>query len=242
MFDHTSQPDVETSSDDYARRFAGPIGDYFLDVQRQTISTFLASSEKLHSVLDVGGGHGQLTELLLQLTDRLTIHGSTDDCFLRLRTRLHGDLTKIEFTASPLLHLPFPDREFDAVFAFRLLAHIEDWKAFLAELARVSRRYIIFDYASLWGFNTLTPLLFQIKKRIEGNTRPYFCHRAYLLRSQLSALGFTRIRIIKQFFFPMALHRALNNRSISRPLEAAAAAAGLTRAFGSPAVVSAQRD
>ena len=52
-------PDVETASEDYARRFAGEVGRYFLDVQAEIVLEMLASWPQA-SVLEVGGGHAQL--------------------------------------------------------------------------------------------------------------------------------------------------------------------------------------
>src|SRR3989338_8000949 len=38
----TEAPDIETSSEDYARRFAGPVGAWFLQVQRVAVLRFLS--------------------------------------------------------------------------------------------------------------------------------------------------------------------------------------------------------
>ena len=50
-------PDIETSSDDYARRFAGPAGQFFLKIQEKAFERVL-QGRPICSVLDVGGGHG----------------------------------------------------------------------------------------------------------------------------------------------------------------------------------------
>ena len=65
---NTLTPDVETASDGYARRFAGPVGTYFLARQAAAVARLLSDSDAPgRRALDVGGGHGQLTPLLLQL-------------------------------------------------------------------------------------------------------------------------------------------------------------------------------
>ena len=63
--DALEQPDVETSSDGYAARFAGPAGRYMLGVQEAAVRSMLADLPPGASVLDVGGGHGQLLALML---------------------------------------------------------------------------------------------------------------------------------------------------------------------------------
>ena len=58
----TETPDIETASADYASRFAGRAGDYMLGIQEECLRR--ASHEFAGgSLLDVGGGHGQLIEL-----------------------------------------------------------------------------------------------------------------------------------------------------------------------------------
>src|SRR5690349_12021332 len=128
-------PDIETSSEDYARRFAGAVGSYFLDVQAG-ITLRLLSPWPGARVLDVGGGHAQLAPLLVTHGYRVTVAGSEEICRARLdRSMAPGSF---DFQACDLLDLPFPDRSFDAVLAFRLLAHLESWRQQVAELCRVA--------------------------------------------------------------------------------------------------------
>ena len=51
--------DIETSSDGYAARFAGPVGEWMLEIQ-ETITVALLPKTPSATILDVGGGHGQL--------------------------------------------------------------------------------------------------------------------------------------------------------------------------------------
>ena len=52
-------PDIETSSDDYANRFAGAAGRYFLDVQSSTVKRALDGIRKGLAV-ELGRGPGAL--------------------------------------------------------------------------------------------------------------------------------------------------------------------------------------
>jgi len=67
--------DVETSSDAYARRFAGPLGEYFLEVQSRLTLDLLAPWPGAR-VLDVGGGHGQTIGALVESGFDVTVLGS----------------------------------------------------------------------------------------------------------------------------------------------------------------------
>ena len=69
--------DVETASDDYAARFEGDVGRYFLDQQAAITLKFLDDSPGVR-VLDVGGGHGQLTAPLAEQGFDITVTGSAD--------------------------------------------------------------------------------------------------------------------------------------------------------------------
>ena len=79
--------DVVTSSDDYARRFAGAVGAYFLDVQARATLELLAPYPGA-SVLDVGGGHGQTTGPLVDAGHAVTILGSEASCEARVRASI----------------------------------------------------------------------------------------------------------------------------------------------------------
>ena len=78
-------PDIETSSDDYARRFAGPAGKYFLIIQEQAFQRVCPTRPDC-SVLEVGGGHGQLVPIFLRRNCELTILGSDESTHRRVRT------------------------------------------------------------------------------------------------------------------------------------------------------------
>ena len=77
-------PDLVSSSDEYARRFGGPVGEYFLNVQTKIVRSFLPSPENCR-VLDVGGGHAQLAVPLIADGYDVTVLGSDDCCRLCIR-------------------------------------------------------------------------------------------------------------------------------------------------------------
>lgn len=226
--------DIESSSEDYARRFAGPAGEWMLSVQeRLTLSLVEPFGENL-SILDVGGGHGQLAVPLCRAGHRVTVLGSAPDCSRRLLPAL--ETGRCRFLVGDVVRPPFPDRSFDLAISFRLLTHCRRWPELVAELCRTARSAVIVDYPTSQSVNRLAPSLFKAKKKVEVNTRPWrlFTHRE--VREAFRAAGFERRRLKKQFFFPMVLHRMLKRRPLSAALEAAARAAGLTRLAGSPVI------
>lgn len=230
--------DVETSSEAYARRFAGPVGAFFLETQART-SLDLLKPFPGASILDVGGGHGQLTGPLADAGHPLTVLGSAPGCVARVKTWV--DSGRARFESGDLLALPFPDRAFDVALSYRLLPHVARWPQLVAELCRVARRAVIVDYPTTRSVNVASDPLFGVKKGVEGDTRPFRVFHDAELEAAFAGHGFRPSGRQPQFFFPMALHRALALRALSRALEGAARALGLVRAFGSPVILRLER-
>lgn len=242
----TLTPDIETSSDGYARRFDGPVGRFLLDSQEQAVDRLLGpkpgQGQTPQTVLEVGGGHGQLTPMLLRRGCRVWVQGSRATCADRLQPLMREDAgQRLRFVASNLWSLPFRDGAFDAVIAIRLMAHVERWRELLAEMARVCRHRLLIDYPPRSGANVLEPLLFSVKRRLEGNTRPYFCYTDQELTGALRALGFDRIHVERQFGVPMVVHRTLRRPAASYALERLSRSIGATRLLGGPALLMAER-
>lgn len=229
-------PDIETASADYASRFAGDAGRFLLDVQARSIMDAV-DGHLGDSVLDVGGGHGQLRLLYIEGRAEFTIHGSDARCFARLPEPATGEARVV----GPLRQLPFSSRQFGTVVSVRLLCHVPDWQSVLVEMCRVARERVVFDFPTSRSINGLTPLLFGVKKQIETNTRTYENFTLDAFDAVLEQCGFRVTSIQKQFFFPMVVHRVLRGSVISKWIEAVASVLGLRRAFGSPVVLTAHR-
>jgi ubiquinone/menaquinone biosynthesis C-methylase UbiE len=229
-------PDIETASDSYARRFAGAAGRYLLAEQEAAIRALLADWRG-GTVLDVGGGHAQLTPLLKSLTRDVLVFGSD----ARSLTRVQRDFPDCSTATGDLLALPFAPRSFDVVVAVRLLPHVRNWPRLIAELCRVARSTIIVDYPRTTGLNSLTPLLFPLKKRLEGNTRHYRNFRDAELDEILQVCGFEARERRPQFLLPMVVHRRANGFAALRAVERAAKSLRITQAVGSPVVLRADR-
>lgn len=234
----TETADIVTSSDEYANRFAGKVGEWFLKTQEEATLKMLAPYPGA-SVLDVGGGHGQLTDGLVRNGYKVTVLGSSEECKSRIQPYI--DNGKIHFTAGNILSLPFPDRSFDIVISYRLLAHVNKWQAFLGELSRVASKAVVLDYPEVCSLNYIAPLLFPVKKWLEGNTREFTCFRKRQLLRLFNAAGFGEAASIRQFFLPMVLHRIFGLAEISMAIEGIFRLTGLTGILGSPVILSVQR-
>jgi SAM-dependent methyltransferase len=228
-------PDIETSSEGYARRFSGQVGAWFLATQLQIALEMLEPWAAGAAVLDVGGGHAQLAGPLADCGFRVTVTGSDPVCRQRLGR-------SIPFEVCALPGLPFADRSFDVVIAFRLIAHMERWRELVAEMCRVARHAVILDYSDTRSFNLLYGPLFHWKRRLEGNTRTFLCFRPGEVAAECARHGFGRPLTRRQFFLPMVVHRKLRRAGLSRAVEGASAALGLTRALGSPVVLRTVRE
>ncbi len=231
--------DVETSSEGYARRFSGPVGQWLLTVQESAVASLLGPSNS-RTLLDVGGGHAQLAQPLSSLGYKVTVLGSQQVCATRLTAWLGNQQGK--FVVGEILNLPFADKSFDIVLSVRLISHCPEWKRLISELARVAAGEVVIDFPPLFSCNLFYNFLFFLKRSLEGNTRSFLIFSEKELVSEFTKHGFKLNGRRKQFFFPMVLHRVLKNHSISALLESIAAVLGLTALFGSPTVIRMKRE
>jgi 2-polyprenyl-3-methyl-5-hydroxy-6-metoxy-1,4-benzoquinol methylase len=230
--------DVETSSEGYARRFAGPVGRFFLDRQAEATLDLLRPFPGA-SVLDVGGGHGQVTGPLVEAGYAMTVLGSDASCEARVREWTSAG--RARFVAADLLAPPIPDRSYDVVLSYRLLPHVRRWPELVSVLSRLARLAVVVDYPTRRSVNAAADLLFGLKKGVEGNTRPFTVFSDAEIERAFAAQGLTPTGRRPQFFFPMALHRGLASAGLARGLEGAASTLGLVRALGSPVVLRLER-
>lgn len=227
--------DIETASDGYASRFSGEVGAYFLQLQLDLLLELLPELKPGASVLDVGGGHAQLAVPLAQRGCKVTVTGSDASCRQRLAQRLPENA--YTYQTCDMLQLPFADRSFDFVIAFRLVPHVDRWPQLLAELSRVSAKAVVIDYPDLRSINILNSLFFHLKKKLEGNTRTFGLFSRAQIINEFAKNGMINSQLRPEFFLPMVLHRKLGSAALSRLLENACRACGLTRLFGSPIIL-----
>lgn len=227
-------PDIETSSDLYKRRFAGKTGEWFLYIQANCLLSMLTPWNKA-SILDIGGGHGQYTDLLVQKGYDVTIIGSSQEADGQVRDLIAGNSCR--YLVGDLVDLPFADKTFDIVIGMRLLTHLKDWHRLVSEAARVAKNSIIVDYPVLHSFNYLYPILFKLKRNLEGKTtRPFHVFDEHEVLQAFHHVGFTPTSRYGQYFLPMVVHRMLHAKPLSMLIEKCCHSTGLTDRFGSPVI------
>jgi SAM-dependent methyltransferase len=232
--------DIDAASDEYARRFAGAVGRWFLNTQTRLTLSALEGLEPGALVLDVGGGHAQVAPALIEAGFRVVVVGSDAACGRRLEP--WTSTGRCRFDVADLQRLPYRDREFDAVISYRMLAHSVRWIGLIDELCRVARDRAIVDYPSWRSVNAISRGLFAMKRSIEGAlTRPFALYRPGQVAAAFAAAGFVVRSQTPQFFLPMALHRLTRSARLGRLLEGPARGLRLTRYLGSPVIVRADR-
>jgi SAM-dependent methyltransferase len=232
--------DVETASAGYAKRFDSPVGEWMLARQRD-ITIDLLTDLPAASVLDIGGGHGQIAPVLADRGHRVSVLASSPDAVAAtLRPSL--DSGRVQLLTGDLRNPPVEPGSVDAVVSYRLLAHARDLPGLVAGLCRPARVTVIVDYATTRSFNAVAELLFAAKKQVEQNTRPFLVMSDSRVSSLFRDNGFHLRERRPQFFWPMALHRALGSPGLSRGLEAVARTLGLQALFGSPVITRFDRD
>ena len=232
--------DVDSSSEDYARRFGGPVGRWFLATQTRITLDALAGLPPGSTVLDVGGGHAQVAPPLVEAGYRVTVAGSAAACGRRLVPLTSTGLCR--FDVADLLRLPYGAGAFDAVVCYRLLAHSVDWARLIGELCRVAARRVIVDYPSRRSVNIVSWRLFEMKLSIEkGTTRPFALYRPDEIAGAFESAGFRVAAERPQFLMPMALYRLAGSVHFARAAEWPGRMVGLTRVLGSPVIVRADR-
>jgi SAM-dependent methyltransferase len=231
--------DIASSSEDYARRFTGTVGRWFVETQTRITLELLRVLPIGASILDVGGGHAQITPPLVEAGYEVTVAGSDPVCSTRLGPWIADG--RCRFQAVNLQALPFPERSFDAVVCLRLLPHSVDWKGLIGELCRVARRSVLIDYPSLRSANIVSEYFFGWKRNIELNTRRYLTFAPQEIRRAFAARGFVVRGERPQFLLPMVLHRLANRATLSKVVELPSRALGLTKLLGSPIIARADR-
>jgi ubiquinone/menaquinone biosynthesis C-methylase UbiE len=232
--------DVESSSDHYALRFRGEVGQWFLAVQNRITLDALTGLPVGAKVLDVGGGHAQVAPALIEAGYKVTVVGSHESCGKRLRPWTSDG--RCTFDVADLQRMPYPDASFDAVVCYRLLAHSINWTKLIGELCRVAADRVIVDYPARRSVNIVSRRLFDMKRSIEGvTTRRFSLYGREEIARAFATAGFRVTQERPQFLLPMVLYRLAGSARLARAAEWPGQRLGLTRLLGSPVIVRADR-
>jgi SAM-dependent methyltransferase len=240
MIARPEDADVETASPGYGSRFDSPTGRWMLGLQRDIVFGLLSDLGS-SSVLEVGGGHAQLAPALAEGGHEVSVLASSPQA-VGAALRSAAEKGRVRVITGDLRNPPVEPLSVDVVLCVRLLAHAHDLPGLVAGLCRPARRAVIVDYASKHSFNAAAETFFALKKRVEGNTRPFRVIRDTDLSLLFRGNGFHLSKRRPQFFWPMALHRGLGSPGLSRGIEKLAQLLGLRALLGSPVIVRFDRD
>jgi len=223
-----------------ALRFSGPIGRLIAETQERVIASFLAPVEG-KMILDVGTGTGRAALALAARGARVTGIDASAEMLAVAERRAAAAKLPVSFIRGDAHGLEFPDRSFDAVICLRVLMHTPDWRQSLAELCRLARDRVVFDYPAMRSAAALQALARRAAHAFGARVEAYRVLSDRAVADALSANGFRLVDVHRQFVLPIAFHKQLNSAAITGRVEGALARAGLTRLLGSPVTVVAER-
>lgn len=239
-YSYAHYADAEVAAGFDALRFGGPIGELLAATQERVIASFLGSLDGLR-VLDVGTGTGRAAIALALRGARVSAVDASREMLDVARVRARAAGVAVTFDLADAHALPFADRSFEAALALRVLMHTPGWRQALAELCRVSRSRVVFDYPSARSAAALQALARRVAAALGRRTEAYHVFRHGRMRAALAAQGFTIVGVHRQFVLPIAVHKAIGSRRVTDTSERLLGALGLNAAFGSPVTIVAER-
>jgi SAM-dependent methyltransferase len=221
-------------------RFGGAIGSLLAETQERVISRFLGDLTG-QSILDVGTGTGRAA---LALAGRgatvVGIDASAEMLRVAEERAAAGGLSA-RFEVGDAHALAFPDRSFDTAVSLRVLMHTPDWRRCVAELCRVARVRVVFDYPAAFSAAAVQSVTRRALGALGRRVEAYRVIRHAAVREALASNGFRIVDVHRQFVLPIAFHKLVGSRRLTEAVERGLAAVGLLRLAGSPVTVVAER-
>lgn len=233
-YSYTVYADPKIAQEFDADRFGGSIGELIKQTQERIVFSTLPNVQGWQ-VLDLGAGTGRFTLPFIQAGASVTACDASQQMLDILRQK--AESPNLQTFVADAHQLQFANKSFDCAMTFRMLLHVIDWKKALAELCRVSRDWLIFDFPPKHGFLLLAPL----RHRLSRTSQSYRTFNVNEVKSELRKNGFEVVAGDPGFFLPLAIYRMLNSPSLMRGAEKIFSAIGLTRLAGSPMTVFARR-
>ncbi|MBN2055920.1 class I SAM-dependent methyltransferase [bacterium] len=221
-------------------RFGGAVGAYFQQVHERQLWELMPDPEGL-KVLDVGAGTGRFSlPLRRRGAEVMAVDASLPMLVEAMRKAAALDI-RLSCGQADAHALPFKDRSFDVVVSSRMLMHVLDWRAVLAELCRISRRVVIVDFPPRSSIAVLAPVLLPLKKRIKRSTQVYAVLSEREVGEEFARCGFFVAARSRQFLLPFFVHRMMKRPAWSDGVERCMRRLGLTGRLGAPLTLMAVR-
>ena len=221
-------------------RFSGPVGQLIAEQQAQVIAAFLDPLAG-QQILDVGTGTGRGAIALALRGAIVTGVDASAEMLAVARRRAADAGVQVEFVQGDAHGLAYADRSFDAVTCLRVLMHTPNWRQSLAELCRVARDRVLFDYPALVSTAALQSAARRLANTAGGKTEAYRVFAERAVRAALRANGFEITGIDRQFVLPIAFHKKMGSATATTLIERGLRTVGLNWLLGSPVTVVAKR-
>jgi ubiquinone/menaquinone biosynthesis C-methylase UbiE len=221
-------------------RFGGPIGELIAQTQAEILASFLAPLAD-RTVLDVGTGTGRAALALAKRGARVTGLDASAEMLAVAARRAQDAGLDIAFRQGDAHALPADAAAFDHVVCLRVLMHTPDWRQSLAELCRVARHRVLFDYPALASAAAIQAFTRRVAHAVGARVEAYRVFSDASVRAALSANGFRIVESHRLFVLPIALHKRIGSVGFTKGVEGALARAGIARIAGSPVTVAAER-
>jgi SAM-dependent methyltransferase len=222
------------------KRFGGPVGRLIAEQQEQVIAAFLDPIAG-QAMLDVGTGTGRGAIALAARGAHVTGVDASAEMLAVARRRALDAGVEVVFEQGDVHALSYLDRSFDAVICLRVLMHTPDWHRSLAELCRVARHRVLFDYPALMSAAALQSAARHAANAAGASTEAYRVFSDRSVRAVLRANGFAIVRTDRQFVLPIALHKSMGSAAATTRIESALRRLGFNWLFGSPVTIVAER-
>lgn len=223
-----------------ALRFSGPIGRLIAEEQEEVIARFLTPVAG-RSVLDVGTGTGRAAIALASRGASVTGVDASAEMLAVAERRAAAAGVAVTLARGDAHGLAFGDRAFDAVICLRVLMHAPGWHASVAELCRVARTRVVFDYPALMSAAALQAAFRRAAYALGARVEAYRVFSDRAVRAALHSNGFRIVDSHRQFVLPIALHKRIGSAAATRRIEGTLLRVGLNRLAGSPVTIVAER-
>ncbi|PTD94651.1 SAM-dependent methyltransferase [archaeon SCG-AAA382B04] len=148
------------------KRFSGSGGSHINSSEKESVKKALGNIEN-KKVLEVAAGTGRFTLMAAKQGAKITACDISEPMLDIARKKAKKeDLDNIDFLKVDAENLPFKENKFDTVFAVRFMHLVDDPQKFLKELARVSKKNIVFDTFSFSSFRILYNKLLPMGSRL----------------------------------------------------------------------------
>jgi ubiquinone/menaquinone biosynthesis C-methylase UbiE len=217
-----------------ADRFGGSFGRY---LQHQEVETVLAMINGVHG----RAGTGKLSIPLIQLSIPVVSVDFSSEMLAQAWKKAKNEAVTLKSVTCDAQQLCFRDAAFECVVSSRMLMHLSDWRQGIAELCRVAKNIVVFDFPPVQSCASLDSLWKRFKRRFDPDARPYKTFAIQSVLWELQRNNFRAVEIRKQFFLPVAFHRWMNRPLWSRKIEWLLSKLFLIQLFGAPVTVKAVR-